>query len=247
MRILSSGVFNAPLRHGGPILRGHNSPEDLSEQTIQTLNQITHDVSYPEAALIFGEGQDSRGVYVVCEGRVKLTNANCDGKTFIMKIAQPGEILGLHDVVTGSPYTLTAEALQPSQLGFISGSDFLAFIKHHSDMCIYVTQQLISDCNSAYEVIRSIGLSGTVAEKLARLFLHWSIDGQGIGGVTQLKQLLTHEEIAQLIGSTRETVTRVLGRLRKSKVVELDGFTLAIWDKVAIERLAQSDNRATMR
>ena len=115
MRILSSGVFNAPLRHGSPILREHNSPEDLSEQTIQALNQITHDVSYPEAALIFGEGQDSRGVYVLCEGMVKLTNANCDGKTFIMKIAQPGAILGLHDVVTGNPYSRGVAAV-PARL-----------------------------------------------------------------------------------------------------------------------------------
>lgn len=243
--MLSSRDLRAPFEHGSPILRGHSCPEILSEQTIQALNQIARGALYPEAAFIFVEGQKSRGVYVLREGQVKLSGTNPEGKTLIVKIAQPGEILGLHNVFTGCPHTLSAETLQPCELGFIGSSDFLAFLKPRAELSFLVMQHLISDCNFAYEVMRSIVLSTTVTERLARLFLQWSVDGHGSGGVTRLKHLFTHEEISHLIGATRETVTRALGQLRNSKVVEFDGTTLAIWDRAALERIAQSDRVGT--
>ena len=212
----------------------------LSEATLESLDRIAHATTYPEGSLIFVEGQTPRGVFVLCQGRVKLMSTNRDGKTFIMKIAQPGEILGLHEIVTGSAHELTVETLQASQLAFISRADFLLFLRQHGDACLHITQQLSNDCQSAYEVIRSIGLSQSVSEKLARLLLQWSVDGRISDGVIQLKLALTHEEVAQLIGTTRETVTRILGDLKKRRVLELKGATLLIRNKAALERLAQA-------
>jgi CRP/FNR family transcriptional regulator len=167
-------------------------------------------------------------------------STNREGKTIIMKIAQPGEILGLHAVVTGGAHELTVETLQPCQIAFISSVDFLNFIKRRGDACLHVAQQLSSDCHSAYEVIRSIGLSQSVSEKLARLLLHWAVDGQVSEGTIRVKLALTHEEVAQLIGTTRETVTRILGELKKRHIVELKGATLVIRNKPALERLVQA-------
>ena len=90
----------------------------------------------------------------------------------------------------------------------------------------------------AYEVIRSIGLSHSASEKLARLLLQWSADGQAINGQVRLKLALTHEEIAQLIGTSRETVTRMLGDFRKKRILELTGSTLLIHNLAELERLA---------
>jgi CRP/FNR family transcriptional regulator, cyclic AMP receptor protein len=217
------------------VLREHDSA--LSEQTLEDLDRIAHLTTYPEEALVLVEGQAPRGVYVLCQGRVKLMSTNRDGKTFIMKIVQPGEILGLHAVVTGSDHELTVETLQPSQVAFISRSDFLLFLAKHGDACLHVAQQLSNDCQSAYEVIRSIGLSLSVSEKLARLLLQWAAEGRASGGEIRLKLALTHEEVAQLIGTTRETVTRILGELRKRGVLETKGATLVIRNKAALERL----------
>ncbi len=222
------------------VLRHHDSSAALSNQTLEDLDQIVHTTTYPAGSLIFWEGQAPRGVSILCHGRAKLMSTNREGKTFIMKLAQPGEILGLHAVVTGRAYELTVETLQPSQLAFIGTADFLSFIKRHGDACLYVAQQLGNDCQSAYEVIRSIGLSHSVTEKVARLLLHWSVDGRMSGGAIHLKLALTHEEVAQLIGSSRETVTRILGELRKSKVLELNGSTLVIRNKAALERMAEA-------
>jgi len=217
-----------------------NSDAHLSERTLDGLDRIKYATSYPEGSVIFVEGQVPRGVYILCQGRVKMMTTNRDGKTFIMKIAQPGEILGLHAAVTGAPYELTVETLQPAQLAFISRADFIRFIKENGDACLHVAQQLSNDCQSAYEVIRSIGLSHSVSEKLARLLLQWCCDGRVSDGAIRLKLALTHEEVAQLIGTTRETVTRTLGELRKKHVLELNGSTLIIRNRAALEQMVEA-------
>jgi CRP/FNR family transcriptional regulator, cyclic AMP receptor protein len=168
---------------------------------------------------------------------VKLSTTSRDGKTLILRIARAGEVLGLHASVSGKPYELTAEALQPCQLDFIRRDDFLRFLQHHSDACLNAAQHLSKNCQSAYEMIRSLGLSHSVAEKLARLLLEWSSDGDVVKEGIRIKVSLTHEEIAQLIGTSRETVTRVLGEFRQKKLAQLRGSTLVILDRPALERM----------
>ena len=177
-------------------------------------------------AVLFVEGQSPRGVYVICSGRVKLTTTSRDGKTLILRIAQAGEILGLHGTVSGKPYELTAETLQPCQLDFVKREDFLKFLQSHADACLHAAQHLSHDCQSAYDMIRSLGLSHSVSEKLARLLLEWANEGEETKDGIRIKIALTHEEIAQLIGTSRETVTRVLGEFREKEFAQLRGSTL---------------------
>jgi CRP/FNR family transcriptional regulator, cyclic AMP receptor protein len=179
-------------------LRNCNFSCALSQASLEAQNRIKHATAQPEGALIFVEGPIPRGVYVLCQGRAKLMATDSYGKTFILKIAQPGEILGLHPAVSGKPYEVTVETLQPSQLAFTSREGFL----------------------------RSIGLSHSVSEKLARLLLQWATDGHAVDGTIRLKLALTHEEMAQLIGTSRETVTRTLGEFKKQRILELHGSTL---------------------
>jgi CRP/FNR family transcriptional regulator, cyclic AMP receptor protein len=210
----------------------------LSQPSLAELDRMAHATAYPQDSVIFVEGQQARGVFVVCQGRAKLTTTNKDGKTLILKLAEPGEILGLHAAVTGDAYEFTLETLQASQLAFIPREDFLRFLKHHPDACLMATQQISADCQSAYEVIRSIGLSHTAPERLARLLLQWSRDGQFSTEGIRLKLVLTHEELAQLIGTTRETVTRTLSQFKKQRVLELTGATLVIRNMAALQRMA---------
>src|SRR5262249_10446604 len=123
----------------------------------------------PERGLSFVEGQTPRGVYILCQGRTKLMATTSDGRSLIVKIAQPGGILGLHAVVSGKPYELTVETLPPSQLAFIGCDDFLRILKSHGDACLQAAMQLSQECQSAYHVIRSIGLSHSISEKMAAM------------------------------------------------------------------------------
>jgi CRP/FNR family cyclic AMP-dependent transcriptional regulator len=219
-------------------LRNSNFFCSLSQSSIEALDDIKHATSYPEGAVVFMEGQAARGVYILCQGRVKMMATNPEGRTLILKIAEPGEVLGLHSVVSGKPHELTVETLQPSQLAFIGREDFLKFLRAQGDACLRAAQHISRDCQAAYGVIRSIGLSHSVSEKMARLLLQWSADGRVSDGVVRVKVALTHEEMAQLIGSSRETVTRTLGEFKKQRIAELVGSTLVVLNKAVLEKLA---------
>lgn len=212
----------------------------LTPGSMEALDEIQHTSCYPAGAVIFLQGQTPRGVYILCQGRAKLITTNADGKSLILKIAQPGDVLGLHSAVTGMPHEVSVETLQPSQLAFIRRDDFIRFMNERSDACLQAAQHLAHDCQSAYEVIRSIGLSHSVSEKLARLLLQWSSDARAVDGAIRMKIALTHEEMAQLIGTARETVTRTLKEFKSQRVLELSGSTLTIHNRAALERLAMA-------
>ena len=222
------------------VLREQSNSHYLSEATLTDLDRMKHAISYPAGALILVEGQNPRGTYVICQGQVKLTTTNSEGKTFIMKIAGPGEFLGLHAVVSGKQHELTVETIQPTLVAFVERADFMHLMKQHADLALHATQQISRDCQSAYDVIRFIGLSHSASEKLARLFLQWADGKAANGGGIRFKLGLTHEEIAQLIGTTRETVTRLFSQMKRERTIESKGATLTIKNKVALEKLVVS-------
>ncbi len=209
----------------------------VSPQTAKALTEIRRTSSYPAGALLFMEGEAARGVYIVCQGRVKLLTTNSEGKTLIFKIAKPGDILGLNATISNAPHEITAEILQPAQLAYVSREDFLKFIKEHGDACLQVAQHLGRDCHLAYEVIRSIGLSNSVEEKLARFLVEWSSDAPAASPL-RVKLALTHEEIAQLIGCSRESVSRSFSDFKRKHLVEVNGSTLVVQDKAALTAMA---------
>ena len=210
----------------------------LSERSKSALDQIKHVSSYPEHSIIFMEGEDARGVYILCQGRAKLLTTNGEGRTLILKIAKPGEVLGLNSLLTGRPHDITVETLQPSQLAFVSRQEFMRYIKEHSDACFQVAQHAGRDCHSAYESVRSIGLSSSASEKagsLPRGLVHgWQSQRRRL----RVKLALTHEEIAQLIGSSRETVSRTLSEFKRQNLLELNGSTMLLRNKGALQNLA---------
>jgi len=210
---------------------------ELPKPSLEVLERIKYASAYPQGAMLFVEGQSPRGVFIICSGRVKLSTTSRDGKTLIIRIANAGEVLGLHATVSGKPYELTAETLQPCQLDFVKRDDFLNFLQNHGDACLHAAQHLSHNCETAYEMIRSLGLSHSVSEKLARLLLEWATGGEETKEGIRIKVALTHEEIAQLIGTSRETVTRVLGEFREKRLAQLRGSTLLISNRDGLEKL----------
>src|SRR5207245_7826364 len=138
---------------------------------------------------------------------------------------------------SGRPVALTADTLQPCQVDFVKRDDFLRFLQNHGDPCLHAAQHLSQNCEGAYGMVRSLGLSHSVSEKLARLLLEWATDGDSTKDGIRIKVSLTHEEIAQLIGTSRETVTRVLGEFREKQLAQLRGSTLLIRNKAGLARL----------
>jgi CRP/FNR family transcriptional regulator len=215
---------------------------DLPAAALQTFETIKYATAYPKGAVLFVEGQAPRGIFVLCKGRVKLSICATDGKTLIVKIAEPGEVLGLSASVSGKPYELTAETIDPCQVNFVKREDFLRFLKEHSDACFKVAEQLSEKYNTACQEVRALGLSHSAGEKLAKLLLEWSTkNGEGAKQEPRLRLALTHEEIAQMIGTSRETVTRLFADLKKRQIVQAKGSTLVIRNKAALRLMATNN------
>jgi len=213
---------------------------NLPPPAVQRLAAITSAASYPKGATLFVEGQSPRGVFVLCSGRVKLSTSSADGKSLILRISESGEVLGLPATVTGKPYELTADVIEPTQANFISRGDFLPFLREHGEAALRVAQQLGETYHSAVAEMRTIGLSHSVGEKLARFLLDLSGGHDDGKGEVKVRLTLTHEEIAQMIGASRETVTRLFSEFKKKQFLQIKGSTLIIKNKAGLESVVSS-------
>jgi CRP/FNR family transcriptional regulator, cyclic AMP receptor protein len=207
----------------------------LTPRAMKEFDSIRSSSAYPEGAILFLENQDSRGVFVLCEGEVKMTISSSDGKTLILRIAKPGEILGLMAALSGKPYEVTAETLRPCQIAFVRRDDFLRFVAQNPEAYQGVTKQLSADYYKVCEQLRTVGLSASAPARLARLLLEWSAEAEPTKQETKIKIPLTHEEIAECIGSSRETVTRTLSDFRQQNLVSLKGSTLTISNRETLQ------------
>lgn len=209
----------------------------LCAAALRDFEAVMSFATYPRRALLFVEEQDPRGVFVLFAGKVKLSISSSAGKMLILRIAKAGEILGLMAAISGGPYEVTAETLQTCQVAFLHRDDFLHFVARHPEAYQGVVTQLGKLYRGACEQLRIIGLSASVPEKLARFFLDCSADLKGITEGKPVNLGLTHQEIAERIGTTRETVSRALSEFKSRRLMALQGAALMIYDRPALEAI----------
>jgi CRP/FNR family transcriptional regulator len=210
----------------------------LSPEVLKSFSAASHLSTYPGDAILFVEGgQTPRGALVLCSGRVKLSTTSRDGKVLILKMAEPGEALGLSAVISGTPYELTAETAGPCQVNFIDRESLMRLLDKYGELGLHSALALSREFQSAYRDIHELVLARSSAGKLARLLLSWSGGRERENGASEvrIRSSMTHEEIAQMIGSSRETVTRLLSELKKKELIRLEGSTLVIRNRTALE------------
>jgi len=210
----------------------------VSSPVLKSFEAAKFTSTYPAGAVLFVEGQTPRGVYLLCKGRVKLAMTSMDGKSIILRIVEAGELIGVNSAIMGKPYELTAETLEPCQVNFLNRDAFLKLIRDHREISENVTKQLSSDYGAACVQIRSLGLARTASEKIARFLLEWSAKGRETNQGLRMNLPLTHEEIAEVVGVSRETVTRTLSELKSKSLISVKGPAFVIRDKHALETLA---------
>lgn len=209
----------------------------LPESAQRALEAVKYTTVYPRGALLFVEGQPGRGVYIICSGRVKLSATSSDARVIITRIARAGEILGLCATLSGGAYEVTAETLEPSQVNFVRAADFTRFLATNAEASLRASEQLARNYSAALEQVRLLGLSHSAAAKLARFLLE--VEGaNGNGHAGRLRLALTHEEIGQLIGASRETVTRLFSEFKHENLIQVKGAVLQLNNRPALEALA---------
>lgn len=211
---------------------------DFSAETLRAFNTLGHKQTYPPGVLSFAEGQSPRGILVLCSGRVKLSTASREGKILILKVAAPGAVLGLSAVLSGVPYEATAETVTPCRLNFVTRDHLATFLSRYGEGGVRAARAVSKEYQDACLEIQEILLAPSSAGKLAKLLLSWA-DGDGNGaGPGRVRSMLTHEEMAQMIGSSRETVTRVMTQLKRKQIIRLEGSTLVIRNRMGLEQMA---------
>jgi len=204
----------------------------LPPEALRSFSSATRPAIYPGGAVLFVEGQAARGAFVLCSGKVKLSTTSREGKVLIVKMAQPGEVLGLSAVITGECYEFSAETSGPCQA-------LLRLMERHGELGLNSAQTLSREFQSVFRDIHELVLARSSAGKLARLILSWTPVKECLNSPEpKIRSCMTHEEMAQMIGASRETVTRLLNELKKKELIRLEGSTLVIRNRTALEAMA---------
>jgi CRP/FNR family transcriptional regulator len=140
----------------------------MSPEATHVFDEIKEQAVLGKGALLFAEGRPSRGIYLLCEGRAKLSICSENGKRLMLRVAGPGEVLGLGATLSGEAYEVTAELMENAQVVFVKRKELLKFLRENPSICMEVVRRLSNDLHGAYERVRSIGLSRARRARLQR-------------------------------------------------------------------------------
>jgi CRP/FNR family transcriptional regulator len=211
----------------------------LSPAALADFDMLVVPVSQPANKVLFSETQDNTGVMVIVEGEVKLSINSSDGRRLSLRIAKAGEVLGLSSTLSGNAYEMTADTLYPAKIAHLSREAFLHFMARHPEVYEVVTREISRSFNLACEQLRMVGLSTSVPERLARLLLGWSDAAPQQETGARCRVSLTHEQIGEFIGASRESVTRTFSIFKNRRLVAQHGCTITIPSRMALEHYAR--------
>jgi CRP/FNR family cyclic AMP-dependent transcriptional regulator len=222
-------------------LSASNFLSGLSPSASRAFESIRVTTTYPAGAVLFVEEGQPHGVFALLSGRAKLSICSASGKTMILRIARPGEILGLHAVVSNDDFQATAQTIEPCQVSFVRRDDFLRFLHQYPEASLEAARQLSASYQEACEQLRAIGLCDSARKRVARFVLEWVENGEVHDEGVRAMLTLTHEEIGQLIGTSRETITRALGDFKSRNWIAVKGTSLLVKNIRALKELVGGD------
>ncbi len=210
----------------------------LAPAALARLSSLQRIASYRSRTILFLEKDIPAGVFIVLEGRIKLSVSSSEGKKLILRFAEPTELLDITAVILGTPYDFCAETSHDSKTGFIYRNDFLQFLVEYPDAQLGLAREIGRNYQFACKKLRSVILSSSVSERLAALLLEWIAIGRRTHQGVSVTIPITQGEIGECIGTTRETVTRTLSNFQHRKLIQWQGARLVIPNLAALETLA---------
>ena len=212
---------------------------DLHAEALTDYMLIGLQRTFARGERIFEEDDWCRGVFIICTGQVKLSCTSRGGKTLISKIGVPGDILGLGAVISGSTYEARAEPLMPTVVKNIQRIEFLTFLQKYPEASLHAALALSEDYKTAFVNARRLTLSKSVGGRLAGALLERGKAAASCGkSEMRFTMALTHEELGNSIGTSRETLTRTIGRFKKEGLIQVRGSSIHILAANRLEKLA---------
>ena len=211
--------------------------DGISPSEMQEMEKITRMEEVKKRQPFYLPGDPSSNVYLLKRGRVKLANTAASGKEVTFDILEPGEVFGELEVLEGLPRETAAEALDDAMICVIRREDFDRYLTMHPNITVKLTKLIGLRLRRIQSRIEDL-VFRDVPARLAHLLLELGkSDGAQEPRGIRIKAKLTHQEMANLIGCSRETVSATLGQFRDEGLLQLDGRTLTILDPKGLSRL----------
>jgi len=200
-------------------------------QAVHAANVSNLSLLHPRGKILFAEGEAARGVHVLRTGRATVSISSSEGRIVILRLAQAGDVLGLNSVLQNGAYETTVKTLEPCRTDFISHAGLVELMRKSQTATQAITKILSRELAELTNRARSLVLPQTAGARLARLLLELSKE-------SGLDKIFTHEEFAQMICSSRETVTRLLANLNKRQIIRTTSDSILICDRAALRSIA---------
>lgn len=214
---------------------------NLSSSAQAFFDESVIEVRYPKSSVLFREGEKCCAVYVIDSGSVKLSTTSSEGRTLIVRVAMPGDVLGISAAIAESEFEVTAQSLQPCHISLLRGADLSHMLQSYGGVSLAAARSMASEYRAAFDEMRMLAFSGSAKGRLASLILQWALTNERLSTPSPfIRMSLTHDELASMTGTARETMTRALSQLRRDKIITLNGTALTVLDPTALQLCSQS-------
>ncbi len=204
-------------------LQKTNLFKEMSSDEIKEVDRITVEESVKKKSTIFSPGDPSQKIYILKEGHIKISRVSEEGREVTLALLEPGDIFGELEVLQDSPRDTLAEALDDSQLCVIQKEHFLSMIHRKPEYSFRLVKLIGFRLKKIENRVEDL-VFRDVHSRAALLLLQFSKDyGRAVPEGIQIDLKVTHQEIANLIGSIRETVSAVLGEFKKEGLIAFEG------------------------
>lgn len=205
----------------------HSLVREIQSSNVRHLNSL-----HGRGEVLFAEGEPAQGAYVLRSGKASVSISSSEGRLVILRMAQAGDVLGLNSVLRNSAYDTTVKTLEPCRTDFIPRAELIELMETSHAGSQAILTILSHELTELIERARSLLLPQTTSGRLAKLLLEWGKRSE------RIDRVFTHEEIAQMICASRETVTRLLASMSRRKLIRVTSDSILIRDYVALERIA---------
>ena len=199
----------------------------LNDSELTAIEKVAVKKTFPKNTILLSEGDSTDALYVICEGKVKVTIDDNEGKELILSILGTGEYFGEMALLDDEPRSASVTTKETTQLLIISKNDFMGFFSSNP-IALNLLKDLIKRLREANKKIESLGLLD-VYGRVARILNQFAKSQEG---KMVIEEKLTHQEIANMIGSSREMVSLILKELSNGKYITIDKKLITINKKL---------------
>lgn len=203
---------------------------ELSKETLDKIEKVGQRKKFNKGEIILLEDDAGTALFIIINGKVKVSRSSNDGKEVILTILNADDFFGEMAILDGQKRSATVSAIEPSELFVIQRDDFINLLYAHPEISIALLQELTRRLRNADMKIKSLSLKDAEG-KVATVILQLADDiGKIKHGKVEIEKLPLQQDLANMAGTSRETISRTLHSFAKKGLVEMDGNKLIITD-----------------